>query len=139
MQASLIKGSEAQNIPTLETFNELGAWGLYSSVDVSNCDPDIIRDAEAIRQYVIQLCDLIQMKRFGETIVVNFGEDEKVAGYSMIQLIETSLISGHFANLTNKAYIDIFSCKHYDPDVAAHFTLSYFKGSDYKLNVTLRK
>jgi len=32
----------------------------------------------------------------------------------MIQLIETSLISGHFANLTNSAYIDIFSCKGYD-------------------------
>jgi len=139
MQASLVKGTEAQSLPTLEQFGELGAWGLYSSVDVSNCDPGIIRDAEAIRQYVVQLCDLIQMKRFGETIVVNFGEDEKVAGYSMIQLIETSLISGHFANLTNKAYIDIFSCKYYDPDVAAHFTLSYFKGSDYNLNVTLRK
>ncbi len=139
MQASLVKGSEAQSLPTLEQFGELGAWGLYSSVDVSDCDPGIIRDAEAIRQYVVQLCDLIQMKRFGETIVVNFGEDEKVAGYSMIQLIETSLISGHFANLTNKAYIDIFSCKYYDPDVAAHFTLSYFKGCDYKLNVALRK
>ncbi len=139
MRASLIKGAEAPNMPTLEQFDELGAWGLYSSVDVSNCDPAIIRDAEAIRQYVIQLCDLIKMKRFGDTIVVHFGEDEKVAGYSMVQLIETSLISGHFANLTNKAYIDIFSCKYYDPEVAAHFTLSYFKGSDFKLNVALRK
>ncbi len=139
MRASLIKGAEAPNMPTLEQFDELGAWGLYSSVDVSNCDPTIIRDAEAIRQYVIQLCDLIKMRRFGDTIVVHFGEDEKVAGYSMVQLIETSLISGHFANLTNKAYIDIFSCKYYDPEVAAHFTLSYFKGSDFKLNVALRK
>jgi S-adenosylmethionine/arginine decarboxylase-like enzyme len=139
MQASLIRGSEAQILPTPDQFDQIGAWGLYSSVDISNCDPDIIRDAEAIRQYVIQLCDLIQMKRFGETIVVNFGEDERVAGYSMIQLIETSLISGHFANLTNKSYIDIFSCKYYDPEVAAHFSQSFFKGSDYKLNVTLRK
>ncbi len=128
-----------KTIPTIDQFEKLGAWGLYCSVDIHNCDPDIIRDAEMIRQYAIQLCDLIQMKRFGETQVVHFGEDERVAGFSMVQLIETSMISGHFANLTNTAYIDIFSCKYYDPEVAAQFSLSYFKGSDYTMNVALRK
>ena len=128
-----------KTIPTIDQFEKLGAWGLYCSVDIHNCDPDIIRDAEMIRQYAIQLCDLIDMKRFGETQVVHFGEDERVAGFSMVQLIETSMISGHFANLTNTAYIDIFSCKYYDPEVAARFSLSYFKGSDYTLNVALRK
>jgi S-adenosylmethionine/arginine decarboxylase-like enzyme len=128
-----------RNIPSEERFDEIGAWGLYCSIDIHNCDPEIIRDAEMIRQYVVQLCELIEMKRFGETQVVHFGEDERVAGYSMVQLIETSLISGHFANLTNTAYIDVFSCKYYDPDVAAHFSLSYFRGTDYNLNVALRK
>jgi S-adenosylmethionine decarboxylase len=139
MQATLNSRKILETIPTIENFEEMGAWGLYSSVDIHNCDPDIIRDAEMIRQYVIQLCDVIGMKRFGETQVVNFGEDERVAGYSMTQLIETSLISGHFANLTNTSYIDVFSCKYYDPEVVAHFSLSYFKGSDYTLNIALRK
>ncbi len=132
--------SEIQKkIPTNNQFEQLGAWGLYCSVDIHKCDPHIIRDAEMIRQYAIQLCNLIEMKRFGETQVVNFGEDERVAGFSMVQLIETSMISGHFANLTNTAYIDIFSCKYYNPETAAQFSLSYFKGSDYTLNVALRK
>jgi len=34
-----------------------------------------------IKQFVRDLCELIQMKRFGETVVVNFGEEEKVAGF----------------------------------------------------------
>lgn len=139
MQAMLNSKNILKIIPTIENFNELGAWGLYSSVDIHNCDPAIIRDAEMIRQFVVQLCDLIEMKRFGDTQVVNFGEDERVAGYSMTQLIETSLISGHFANLSNTSYIDVFSCKYYNPEVVAHFALTYFKGSDYNLNVTLRK
>lgn len=139
MQAMLTRAETTRTVPSPDQFNELGAWGLYCSVDVHNCDSDIIRDGEMIRQYVIQLCDLIEMKRFGEAQVVHFGEDEKVAGYSMVQLIETSLISGHFANLTNTAYIDVFSCKYYDPEVVAHFTLSYFKGTDYNLNISLRK
>lgn len=114
------------------------AWGIASSVDIYNCDPDIIRDADAIRRFVVELCDLIEMKRFGETQVVHFGEDERVAGYSMVQLIETSLISGHFANLTNAVYLDVFSCKPYLPEKVQLFTEDYFGGSHSNLNISLR-
>lgn len=113
-------------------------WGISCSVDVKNCNPVIIRSAELIRDYVVKLCELIEMKRFGECQVVHFGEDEKVAGYSMVQLIETSLISGHFANATNAAYIDIFSCKSYDPAVVAEFTKNYFKGDSVNVISTDR-
>jgi S-adenosylmethionine/arginine decarboxylase-like enzyme len=115
-----------------------GAWGLLSSIDLEDCDPDLIRNADAIKTYVAELCDLIEMKRFGETQVVHFGEDEKVAGYSMVQLIETSCISAHFANATNRSYIDIFSCKAYDPDVASDFTRKFFKGGAMRVTVTNR-
>jgi S-adenosylmethionine/arginine decarboxylase-like enzyme len=56
----------------------------------------------------------------------------------MIQLIETSLISGHFANLTNSAYIDIFSCKAYDPDTVAEFTRKFFQAGFVEVHVTKR-
>ncbi len=115
-----------------------GAWGLLSSIDLEDCNPELIRDAAAIRQYVTELCDLIEMKRFGECQVVHFGEDEKVAGYSMVQLIETSCISAHFANVNNRSYIDIFSCKAYDPQVAAEFTKKFFQGGTMRVTVTNR-
>ena len=114
-------------------------WGIATAIDIYNCNPDTIRDAEAIRRFVVELCDLIEMKRFGETQVVHFGEDEKVAGYSMVQLIETSLISAHFANLTNATYLDVFSCKPYDPDVVAEFARDYFGGSRVESSVTFRR
>ena len=113
-------------------------WGLLSSLDIENCDPDLIRSADAIREFTYQLCDLIKMKRFGECNVVNFGEDERVAGFSMFQLIETSCISAHFANQTNSTYLDVFSCKMYDPKAVAEFTKSYFKAGTYRLHVTER-
>lgn len=122
-----------------EYFNAAQCWGLLASLDTKHCDPQLIRSADAIKEYVIQLCDLIEMKRFQDTVVVHFGEDEKVAGYSMVQLIETSLISGHFANLTNTAYIDIFSCKIYDPYQAAEFTKNFFKASDVAVNMCFRR
>jgi S-adenosylmethionine decarboxylase len=102
-------------------------WGLLSCIDLYECDPNIIRDAEAIKKFVVQLCDLIKMKRFGETQVIHFGEDERVAGFSMTQLIETSLISAHFANQSNTTYLDVFSCKTYDAEIVAEFAKKFFK------------
>jgi len=113
-------------------------WGLATSIDIYSCSPELIRDAEHIRQFVIDLCELIEMKRFGETMVVHFGEEDRVAGYSMVQLIETSLISAHFANLTNAVYLDVFSCKRYDPDTVARFARDYFRGSHCVTHVTPR-
>ncbi|MBF0229031.1 MAG: S-adenosylmethionine decarboxylase [Desulfamplus sp.] len=114
-------------------------WGIASSIDIYSCNPEKIRDAEYIKQFVKDLCDLIEMKRFGETQVVHFGEDEKVAGFSMVQLIETSLISAHFANLTNTTYLDVFSCKPYDPEVVRNFAQGYFEGKETMINVTYRQ
>jgi len=103
-------------------------WGISSSIDIYECDPETIRSAEKIRQFVVELCELIEMKRYLDTLVVHFGEDERVSGFSMVQLIETSLISAHFANQTNTTYLDVFSCKPYDPDLVAVFAQKFFGG-----------
>ena len=120
-------------------YDKEGAWGLLTSIDLHGCNPETIRDAEKIKQFVVELCERIKMKRFGECTVVDFGEDEKVAGFSMVQLIETSCISAHFANQTNATYLDIFSCKYYTPLEAAEFTKEFFEAKDYTLTYTLRK
>jgi len=81
----------------------------------------MIRSAEQIGAFVKGLCDYIEMKRFGEPVIVHFGDSPRVAGYSMSQLIETSLISGHFVELDNSVYIDVFSCKQYYPYRTAQY------------------
>jgi S-adenosylmethionine/arginine decarboxylase-like enzyme len=133
-----LKEYEGKGLYVMNEAIAKNAWGIASAIDIYNCDPEIIRDADAIRRFVVELCDLIEMKRFGETQVVHFGEDERVAGYSMVQLIETSLISGHFANLTNAVYLDVFSCKPYLPEMVQDFAEKFFKGSHSHLNISLR-
>jgi len=114
-------------------------WGILSSIDLYHCDPQIIRDAKAIRRFVAELCDLIKMKRYGKTQVIHFGEDERVAGFSMTQLIETSLISAHFANQSNTTYLDVFSCKAYDPKIVVEFSKKFFKAKKVKRHTVLRQ
>jgi len=120
-------------------YEQTHAWGLATQLDMHTCNGATLRDAEKIKQFVRELCDLIDMKRFGETVVVNFGEDPRVSGFSMTQLIETSLISGHFANQSNNVYLDVFSCKFYDPRVVAEFTKKFFEADNYNISWTLRK
>lgn len=129
----------SKGVEVMEMARAVNAWGIASAIDIYECSPEKIRDADAIRRFVAELCELIEMKRFGETQVVHFGEDERVAGYSMVQLIETSLISAHFANLTNAVYLDVFSCKPYDPEVVEAFSREFFEGKHSLLQVNLRR
>ena len=50
------------------------------------------------------------MKAYGSPQVQHFGEGNK-AGYTLVQLIETSNITAHFVEETNDIYLDVFSCK----------------------------
>ncbi len=119
-------------------YERRGVWGMLTSVDLFDCAPEIIKSGEKIKQYAIKLCDLIEMKRFGEPVCVRFGDNPKVSGYSLAQLIETSLISGHFAEESNSAYIDIFSCKFYDQQKAVDFTKDFFRAQKTDFSVNLR-
>jgi S-adenosylmethionine decarboxylase len=88
---------------------------------------------------VRELCDLIKMRRFGETQVVRFGDDPRVTGFSMTQLIETSLISAHFADNSRAIYLDVFSCAPYDPNEAADFAARFFKAQRCNVQVVGRR
>ncbi|ALM09487.1 MAG TPA: S-adenosylmethionine decarboxylase [Candidatus Peribacter riflensis] len=125
-------------VPTMKEYNSSGAWGMLTSIDVHGCNPATVRSAEAIKLFTQQMCELIDMKRYGETQVVNFGDDPRVHGYSMVQLIETSLVSGHFAEETNSVFLDVFSCKYYDAAKAAAFAAKFFGGKDYSATTLLR-
>ena len=112
-------------------FIDTKLWGMSTSVDLYKCNPETIRDADKIKEYVKILCDdVINMKRYGECQVVHFGDDPKVTGFSMTQLIETSLVSGHFANNTNAAYLDIFSCRWYDIYKVKEFSKEFFEATN---------
>ena len=102
-------------------------FGVELVLDLYDCDPATIRSARKLRAFVDQLCQLLQMKKFGRTQTPYFGLNAPhTAGYSLLQFIETSSITGHFSELTNSAYVNIFSCKAFDATQAARFTKQFF-------------
>jgi len=114
-------------------------YGKELILDLIDCDPKIIRSKDKILEYIDRVCELIIMKRYGNPIIERFGFGKDYsAGYSVVQLIETSSITGHFSELWNSAYINIFSCKLFDDKITTAFTKKFFKAKKIKNRVLIR-
>lgn len=100
-------------------------WGYHLQLNCGHCDPEAIRSEEVIKAFSKELVEKIEMVAFGEPIVVNFGSGNK-SGYTLMQLIETSNISGHFCNEDNAIFFDVFSCKEYSKDIVYDVVDKYF-------------
>ena len=57
-----------------EEFNNKHYWGIHASIDLYGCDQELIKSFPDIKKYVAELCQLIDMKMHGETLVERFAE-----------------------------------------------------------------
>jgi S-adenosylmethionine/arginine decarboxylase-like enzyme len=44
-----------------------------------------------------------------------------------VQLIATSALTGHFCDASGDAYLDVFSCKDLDPEIAIRVVQKHFR------------
>ncbi len=116
------------------TEHRKAAYGQELILDLHGCDVGLFNRRELTR-YFIRLCELVDMERCD----LHFWDDEGVAedekqtspqtkGTSAVQFILTSSVMIHTLDLLGSAYINIFSCKAFDDDVAADFTRGFFGG-----------
>lgn len=115
-------------------------YGKELILDLSDCDFKVINSKKKLEEFIVKICQLIKMERYNKPIISFFGLNKpKTAGYSLVQLIETSSITGHFSNLWRSAYINIFSCKDFDTEKAASFTQRFFGAKKLKKRIIFRK
>jgi S-adenosylmethionine decarboxylase len=113
-------------------------WGLIALINLYECDNKIIIDPDKIKVFTIKLCEMIDMKRYGEPRLARFGQGE-LEGWSLMQFIETSSITAHFDETEARAFIDIFSCRYFDSKAAARFCKNYFKANNFSIKCIIRK
>lgn len=119
---------------------EEGSFGLEVVLDLYECDPKVIRSGKKLAEYATKLCKLLKMKKFGKTLLPHFGYKEAhTAGFSMLQFIETSSITGHFSELWNSAYLNVFSCRDFDTKKCIDFTVKFFAAKKVNSRVLVRK
>jgi S-adenosylmethionine/arginine decarboxylase-like enzyme len=114
-------------------------FGYELIMDLSQCNLAVMSSKMKLAEYVEKLCKLIKMKKYGKTHLPYFGlEKPHTKGYSLLQFIETSSITGHFSEYWGKSYINIFSCKTYDHKLAANFTKDFFGAKRIKTRFIVR-
>lgn len=128
-----------QQIERISLRDKNQEFGEELIINLFDCKPETIRTEESLLGFVDELCKLIDMKKFGKPFIERFAvHSEIAAGYSVAQMIETSLISGHFSEYYNSAYINIFSCKAYDANKALEFAKEWFGAKSAKVQLLVR-
>lgn len=103
-------------------------WGQHLIIDLAGCPRERLSDPVHLRAWIAELVETIDMKAYGEPQVEHFAAHTyDAAGYTLLQLIETSNICAHFAENLGQAYIDIFSCKRFDESDAVALCRAYFE------------
>ncbi len=102
-------------------------WGQHLILDLGECNDNITRK-ESIRDFVAELVDRIDMVAYGQPIIEHFAtHSQEAAGYSLVQLIETSAITAHFSDYNRDVYLDVFSCKSFDWNAVIQVIDKYFE------------
>ena len=111
-------------------------WGYHLMLDCSGCER--IDSRENIYNFTKEMVKRIDMTAHGEPVIEYLLEGDPKQGYSMLQLITTSNICGHFMELDGTAYFDVFSCKKFDIEVAQDVVREFFNPKKMRVNYITR-
>lgn len=113
-------------------------YGFELILDLHGCDVSTF-NRESMQGYFEKLCNAIKMKREDLHFWDYEGVPEEelpteahLLGTSAVQFIETSNIVIHALDLLEAVYINIFSCKKYDKELAEKITKEWFGANGCK-------
>ncbi len=115
-------------------------YGCELILDLYGCDASKFT-RESIEQWLEGLCDLIDMQREDLHFWDYHGRPEEyerapahLAGTSAVQFITTSAVVIHALDQLGECYVNIFSCKSFNSELAVKFTKNWFRAviCDYK-------
>jgi S-adenosylmethionine/arginine decarboxylase-like enzyme len=116
----------------------MGYWGKHLIIDAKGCDIQRSNDPEYIKHFTKELVRVIEMTAFGEPQLVHFADVTDKAGWTVIQLIETSNIIGHFLDHNGDLYLDVFSCKDFSEHIVISTLRMFFSPGEIKHQVIMR-
>ncbi len=119
-------------------------FGKEVIIDLHDCSVEKFT-REGLTEYFVQLCKLIDMQREDLHFWDYEGEPEEyekapehLKGISAIQFISTSNLTVHTLDESRRVYINVFSCKEFDPSLVRTFTEEFFLGKAVQVKVLRR-
>ena len=111
-------------------------FGYHLMLDCSGCSG--IDSRENIYNFTKELIKEIDMVAHGEPIIEYLLSGDPKQGFSLMQLITTSNIVGHFMELSGTAYFDVFSCKEFEVEIVKNVVKNYFSPEKMRVNFITR-
>jgi S-adenosylmethionine decarboxylase len=102
-------------------------WGILAAIDLHGCDRRRLEDPDTIRAFVPSMIEAIGMRAHGPLQLERFGAGN-LEGWSAMQFIQTSSITIHADELSNRCFIDVFSCRPFNTEAAAATAAAHFHG-----------
>ena len=103
-------------------------WGMLAAIDLHGCERSRLEDPDTLRRFVPSLIDAIGMRAHGPLMLDRFGDGE-LEGWSAMQFIETSSLTIHADEFSGRCYVDVFSCKTFEPELAVAIAVAHFGGT----------
>ena len=103
-------------------------WGMLAAIDLHGGDEERLADPDSIRAFVPEAIEAIGMRAHGPLMIERFGQGE-LEGWSALQFIETSSLTIHADEVSGRCFIDVFSCRPFDPDLVAAIAVRHFGGT----------
>ena len=111
-------------------------YGFELIIDLHDCDVSTF-NRKSLDAYFAKLCKAIKMKKCERYFWDDVGlpEEQKqtsphTKGSSAVQFILTSSIVIHTLDLLEAAYVNIFSCKKFDKEMAIKITKEWFSAKE---------
>ncbi len=119
-------------------------YGLEIVIDLYGCDTTRFNRKD-IKAYFLQACKLLGVSPEDYYFWDDFRipkekrqTNPKTKGVTAIQFILTSNITIHTLDLLKTVFVNIFSCKDYNPQLLEEFTVRFFGSSKHRTTLIER-
>lgn len=114
-------------------------YGPHLMLDLNDCNPAILDDLEACFKLLNELPERIGMTKITQPYVFRYSspvpEDEGITG---VTIIAESHISLHTYPRKKFVFVDMFSCKPFDVDMARDYIVQFFQSKSPVVHVRKR-
>ena len=120
-----------------ETHTPDESWGYHLLMDCLEMD-DEIDNEDDIRRFFEELIEALDMVPLTEFFCVRVNDGANDRGISAFQMITTSHIAMHFDDDGHNGFMDVFSCKKFDPRIVMEMVKKHFKPKNMMIQFVYR-
>lgn len=115
------------------------SFGPHLMLDLRQCNTDKLKDFNLVFDVLHDLPEKIGMTKITQPYVFPYSglvpEDKGITG---TVIIAESHISIHTFQEKDYCFVDVFSCKHFDVELAAEYVINAFESKDFDKHVVNR-